>query len=138
MKGILIVSNGGFAKGLADTVKVIFGNNIEQLEYCCFEPGMSISAFQKQLKKKHEITESGEGVIVLLDTDAGIVYREALKLLDDQSMIIAGVNVPLLLDILIRRANGDVLEKDALLRKGRAGIHGLDRYFGEMSQMVEG
>lgn len=71
MKGILLLSHGDMAKGMADSAKLFFGEVIEQMDYLCLHAGDSSEEFAEQLCKKVNELDYGDGVVMLVDLYGG-------------------------------------------------------------------
>ena len=54
MKGIVLLSHGSLARGLADAATFFMGDSIEQLEYCCLRQDSSPDEFAEELKRAIE------------------------------------------------------------------------------------
>ena len=122
MEGVLVVSHGDFGKGLVDSARFIIGANLSQLTYCCYEKDDDQGSFHKKINEAFNEVDQGDGVIILLDVAAGTCLKEAAMLLKEKVEIIAGVNVPLLLEILTKRMTGKALDKEELIGKGQQGM----------------
>ena len=65
MKGIVLLSHGSLARGLADAATFFMGDSIEQLEYCCLRQDSSPDEFAEELKRAIEKVDTGEGAVIL-------------------------------------------------------------------------
>ena len=52
MIGILLVSHGEMAKGMHNSAKMFFSDEIESFDYLCFKEEMVIDDFDNQINKK--------------------------------------------------------------------------------------
>ncbi len=71
MKGIVLLSHGSLARGLADAATFFMGDSIEQLEYCCLRQDSSPDEFAEELKRAIEKVDTGEGAVILADLFGG-------------------------------------------------------------------
>jgi len=131
MKGILVVSHGTFAKGIVDTARYIVGENLSQLSYCCYEKEDDPESFHKKIVSAFDEVDKGDGVIILLDLATGRCLKEAAFLLNEKVEIMAGVNVPLLLEVLTGRMSGDVPGTGSLIEKGQRGLIDVRKYLAD-------
>ena len=121
MKGIVLASHGEFAKGLADSATFFMGDDIEQLEYCCLCQDSSLEEFTARLKAAMARVDSGDGVVVLADLLGGSPCNQAIAQLREQVDLIAGMNFPVLLELLSARMGGEV-DMESLIARGRTGL----------------
>lgn len=137
MQGVLVISHGELAKGLVDSAKFIFGENIPQLSFCCYDHSSSVMNFDEKLRKAYASVDGGDGVIVLVDILGGVCYKRALLLMDEQTEIIVGANLSLVLEILTKRMSNEKLNIDSLIEKGREGMFNVRNHANDLALMVE-
>ena len=121
MKGIVQISHGDVAKGMAQASTMFFGDPIDQLTYCGLQPDDGPDEFGKRIGEAIAKVDTGEGVLVLTDLFGGTPSNQAIQHLGDGVDLIAGMNFPLLLELLGARLAGEV-DVDTLLERGRSGI----------------
>jgi mannose/fructose-specific phosphotransferase system component IIA len=121
MKGIVLISHGDMAKGMAQAATLFFGENIPQLTYCGLQPEDSPEEFAESLHKAIENVNSGDGVILLADLFGGTPCNQAVQQLGDRVDLISGMNFPLFLELLGERM-GEEPDIAALIEKGQAGV----------------
>ena len=121
MKGIVLTSHGTLAEGLAQSATFFMGDYVEQMMCCCLEQDSNPEEFGKELKEAVQKVDTGDGVVILVDLIGGTPFNEAIKLMNDKADIIAGMNFPILLELLNERIMESV-NIGALLEKGRKGI----------------
>lgn len=122
MKGVLVVSHGDFAKGMTDTARFIFGSDISQLDNCCLLKGQDPADFEKELHRKYDKVDSGDGVIILLDMYAGISMKKAALMYRKKTEIICGANIPMLMEILTKRTYQKDLNIAQIVKCSRGSI----------------
>ena len=121
MKGIVLLSHGSLARGLADAATFFMGDSIEQLEYRCLRQDSSPDEFAEELKRAIEKVDTGEGAVILADLFGGTPCNQAARLLDDRTDLISGMNFPVLLELLTARMAGEI-DVAALVESARSGI----------------
>ncbi len=121
MKGIVLVSHGDMAKGMAHSATFFMGDSIEQLEYCGLRQDQSPEDFAQELAVAIAKVDSGDGVIILADLFGGTPCNQSVQQLGDNVELIAGMNFPMLLELLSERMSGDV-DAVQLAEKGRMGL----------------
>ena len=121
MKGIVLISHGELAKGMAHSATFFMGDSIQQLEYCCLEQDTSPDKYAEELAGAIERVDSGEGVVILADLFGGTPCNRAAMGLNDRTELIAGMNFPLLLELLTARM-GAAVDTAALAESGRSAI----------------
>ena len=130
MLGVVVVSHGELAAGLVDSARFIIGDGIEQLVPCCLQKEDTTARFQDKVKEAIAKADKGDGVIILLDMAGGTTYRETVMVADNDTPIIGGVNLPLLMEVLIGRM-GRKDNMESLMEKGRRSIIDVWQYLGE-------
>ena len=123
MIDVLLISHGALAAGMRESAEMILGEQ-ERLSVLGLYPGESKEYFTEKLQKA--IGEFGDpkNVLVLADLQSGTPYNAALfTVLQDGVTLIAGCNLPLLLDVLSLR-DGCAMEDlvNAVCASGRQGI----------------
>ncbi len=121
MKGIVLVSHGDMAKGMAHSATFFMGDSIEQLEYCGLRQDQSPEDFAQELAVAIAKVDSGDGVIILADLFGGTPCNQSVQQLGDNVELIAGMNFPMLLELLSERMSGDV-DAIQLAEKGRMSL----------------
>lgn len=120
---LILVSHGSFAAGLREAAEMILGEQ-EQVSVLGLYQGDSPDSFAQKLEELIGETGDSKQVLVLSDLQSGTPYNAgmvmAMKL---GSACIAGVNLPMLLEILSLR---DEMEMEELLQvacsTGKSGI----------------
>ncbi len=123
MRYVVMVSHGEFAPGLHSAVKMMTGDRADVLSTSADEFAANFRELVKDLK-------AGEDQVILLaDILSGSPFTNALSVLDEKgmladSLVIAGMNMPLAITAVLMKDNFDDLSvlKDTLLSEGKAGI----------------
>ena len=122
MKGIVLISHGEMAKGLADTCRFIMGSSLAQLEYCCLLMGESPESYGARLHKAITDADSGDGVYVFADLYGGTPCNQAIMQLNDGIELLAGVNLPILLEVMTARLSDDSADTEQIIEKARMNL----------------
>jgi len=122
MKSVLVISHGLFAKGMVDTAKFIIGDSATQLDYLCLEQGESVEDYGARLDEKLKEIDQGDGVVILADLYGGTPFNQAGMRLNEKNDLIVGANIPLLIDVLMRRLSDGPLDIDSIVSGGAAGV----------------
>ena len=116
MYAIDVVGHGEFAKGLLSSVKVILGEQrfAEGVE---FAESDSSEMLRDKIMDKIEGMKGADGVIFLTDLAGGTPFKTCVLMSQDikNSRVLAGTNLPLLIEILMNRELEDV---DAIVNNG--------------------
>lgn len=121
MKGILLISHGEMAKGMADSAKLFFGDTIEQLDYACLYEGDSPEDIGTQIGQKLNLLDTGDGVVILADLYGGTPCNQAMAYLNDKTDLIPGMNFAMLAQLLTERTCMEP-QISSLIEAGRNGI----------------
>lgn len=121
MVGILLVSHGMMAEGMMDSISMFFGKNIPQLDYMRLYMDSSADEFGIEMAKKVAELDTGDGVIIFADLFGGTPCNQALRLVSDRVHLIAGMNLPMIMEFLGTREFSE-LNAAGLVASGQAAI----------------
>lgn len=124
MKGILIISHGKLAEGMADSLRLFSGREIEQMDYLCLKQNDSLDDFQDRLGEKIKELDRGDGVWILTDLLGGTPANKTAHFITDKTRVITGVNFPMLLELFVMRESGKETAQGIL----KAGISGIQEF----------
>lgn len=101
MAAIIVATHGQLAEEFIAVSKMIYGSlrNVAAITFQTGEsPEQLVEKYQNQLLK----LDSGQGILVLADLLGGTPYNVACRLAKDhdQWKIVAGVNLPMLLEVI--------------------------------------
>lgn len=106
---IIIVSHGGFASGLRSSMEMIAGEQ-RSLYDLSLSSDETASAFQDKINTLVSSLKKDDGLLVLTDILGGTPTLVAMKVLTELNQLspfdfecISGVNLPILIDIVIKR-----------------------------------
>ena len=123
-----MVSHGEFAPGLHSSVRMMTGNRSDVLSTSLKED-MSADQFAENFAELVKDFTADDQVILLADILSGSPFTNALNVLSDKglisnTLIIAGMNMPLAITAVLMKDNFDDLAalKEVLLSEGRMGL----------------
>lgn len=102
MIGILVVSHGSLAAGLLDAAALFLGDQ-PQLSALMLRDGDDAQLFRLRMKEAVNALDSGDGVLILADLFGGTPCNCAMELQSESVQVIAGVNLPMLMEALSLR-----------------------------------
>jgi len=112
MIGIILTGHGNFASGLYSSVKLIAG--VKEDFICCdFVEGASDEDLKEDLiKAVEQLRENCAGIIIFSDLKGGSPFQKAVTVAYGQEdiQVIAGSNLPMILEITLGREHIDDLE----------------------------
>lgn len=118
MIGIILASHGQFAQGLLHSATMIFG---EQQNVCAVSLLSEESPETLRMKMKQAIASMEvEEVIFLVDLWGGTPCNQAMMLVEEHKetwALVAGMNLPMLLDVLSKRSSYSTRELTKYLMK---------------------
>lgn len=106
MNKILLVSHGQMAMGMYEAAKMIIGD-CANLDYVCLSKEKNVEMFKQELQEKKEWLKDCDHAYVLADLIGGSPYTTSLSFLQaehllEKTKVIAGMNLPLLMTMLIK------------------------------------
>lgn len=109
MYGIIVVGHGKFAEGLLSSVELILGKQ-SHVEGIMFAESDSSEELGDKIKGKVESMKDMDGIIFLTDLAGGTPFKTCVLLSQniDNRKVLAGTNLPLLIEILMNRELGNV------------------------------
>ncbi len=127
MVGVVIVAHGCFASALLTTAEEIAGKQ-EQVISLNFTTGENAADLQLRIKEAARSVDTGQGTIIFVDLLGGSPYQAAAIVAMQQPGIemVAGVNMPMLLEILPARNDKLMNVTSVALKGGHDGIRNFD------------
>lgn len=114
-KGIVIVSHGAFAEGLADACRMLCGLP-ERFHTVSLLPDDGPEQFARRLLALKAVTDQYDRTAVFADLKGGTPCRAAMQVFADEKYdIISGVNLPMLLEAVV----GDDTGAEQLVEAGK-------------------
>ena len=101
---VLMITHAGLCKGYADALKLILDIDEDDFGTLSFENGESLDDFSEARYKDRNL-------VVLLDLPGGSPANTALPFMSSSRKLIAGVNLPLVLEIMAMKKSGTTWEE---------------------------
>ena len=98
---VLMITHAGLCKGYADALKLILDIDEDDFGTLSFENGESLDDFSEAIRATIEERYKDRNLVVLLDLPGGSPSRK----------LIAGVNLPLVLEIMAMKKSGTTWEE---------------------------
>jgi mannose PTS system EIIA component len=123
MVGLVIGGHGHLADALLESATLILGTPPEVVTVA-LEPSQSLEELHSCMGEAIAQAEQGDGVLVLLDLYGGTPSNAtALHFQADHIEAVTGVNLPMLLEVLLGRAERDLKTLTTFAEEiGRQGI----------------
>jgi mannose/fructose/sorbose-specific phosphotransferase system IIA component len=122
--GVVIASHGDLAQALISSAEMIVGAQ-EGVVTVCLDPQDNLEACHDQLCSAIDGVQSEAGVIVLIDLFGGTPGNAAVLGLRERTYsVVAGANLPMLLEVLMSRGSGISVKEltDIALQAGQSSI----------------
>lgn len=126
MIGLVVTGHGNFASGITSDVQLVAG---EQEGLCAvdFPDKMTPAVLRKNLEMAVKKVDQGEGVVIFADLAGGTPFNQSVLMATDTENIkvLAGINMPLLMDSLFNRQNST---DEFVLNAIESGKNGIVQY----------
>jgi len=121
--GIIIVAHGDIGDSLIKAAELILGS-IDNTDIVRIQRNIICEKLRKEIQKKMEKVDNGDGVVILTDMFGGTPSNISLSFLNNEMVeVISGVNLPMLLSIIQNRSSLGL--KELALRAMKDGIKGI-------------
>jgi len=123
MVGILVVSHGGLAAALIESVQSLVGL-LHRTRGVPIWPKEKGEEIKDRIRKEMVEVDDGEGVVILTDILGGTPTNLSLSFLENERVeVVTGVNMPMLLTLSSYRKGRSLKEIGRLVKKsGRRSI----------------
>jgi len=121
MQSILLISHGGMAAGVKDSLTMFFGTELNQFETLSLKSDMGADEFGDQLREKVNELMTEDGVIIFADLLGGTPFNQSALLVGDKVDLIAGMNLAMIMELLATREYS-VIDIDHIAAVGQHGI----------------
>ena len=126
MIGCILTGHGDFARGLGRALEMIAGQQ-ENFKTVCFLEEKSLEVFADDMRNAiSKLRQKCTGVIIFSDLLGGTPFRTAmLEAQDfDDVEVMAGTNLPLLLELMVLRYSAESLADfiELALEAGKTGL----------------
>ena len=132
MIGMLLISHGGMAEGMLDSMELIMGS-CEQMHTVSLCAGEDFESFRTKVMDAIRLLDSGDGVLVFVDLYGAspfnaAVYAAARMAQEGRNVrVLAGMNLAMLLETAAMRISSSLQELVAIA--GAAGRDGISEPF---------
>lgn len=108
---VIVVSHGGFSKGVVDSVQMLTGEQKDFIAYSLL-PEQTVTDLTEQLREELEKTPEGEEVIFLTDIFHGSPFNAVVSLMKDYKFShITGINIPITVALMLERYENKTAEE---------------------------
>lgn len=126
MVGIILATHGDFAKGILQSGSMIFGDQ-PNVAACTLQPSMGPEDIKKQMEDAIAGFENQDEVLIMVDLWGGTPFNQANGLIaghEDKWAIVAGLNLPMLIDTYASRMTMDTAHEVAaqISGSGKEGV----------------
>lgn len=121
--GIVVVAHGGLADGLIDSAKMIVGS-IEKIRSVVLRIGESPETLRDEIREAVRSLNCEGGTVILLDLFGGTPSNVSALLTRELNIeVISGVNLPMLLEVILKRNKHRLKEfRNIAIEAGKKGI----------------
>ncbi|MDO4198230.1 MAG: PTS sugar transporter subunit IIA [Erysipelotrichaceae bacterium] len=126
MIGIIVTGHGGFASGMAENVKMLSGVDVKAID---FKEGITPEELDVKIVEAISSLEDCANIVIFTDIPGGTPYNRSVmvSLNNPKVRIVAGTNVPMLLDAAIKNLSDSSYEStdelvDALMETAKEGV----------------
>lgn len=121
MRKFLLASHGRLAEGIYSSIQIILGCNVNISTICAYTDE-NIS-FEQQVENAINNMSLGDELIVVTDIYGGSVNNEFMKYIErDNVHLVAGMNLPLLIELLTRQEHNTEMLIEGALRASKKSI----------------
>lgn len=108
MKGIILVTHAGFAKGILSSLQLVMGD-VPGIDYVSISAQETIEEIVSMIRRKKEALGNVEQTVIISDIAGGSTTRAALEIAAAESgiYVITGLNLALLLEIAMTELDED-------------------------------
>jgi PTS system mannose-specific IIA component len=127
MVGIIVSTHGSLSQELVKSAEMIFGPQ-ENMGCVSFKPGEAAEVLISQYEELAKSLDCADGILLLVDIYGGSPFNAAslFALKSKNIEVIAGVNLPMLLEVFANK-EGAAVSSLAYLAKG-AGKEGIKEF----------
>ncbi|MDM8204321.1 hypothetical protein QUW03_08055 [Faecalicoccus acidiformans] len=122
---VLVVTHAALSKGYFSALQLILDIDQNDMDVLSFETGEALDAFSDKISDVVENKYKDKNMVILLDLPGGTPANMALPFLSDSRKLIAGINLPLVLELMIAKKNGvswEELDLETIIENARTSI----------------
>lgn len=131
MIGILLISHGNLASGMADAASMFCGDNISQFDWLCLQKEDNPEDFGAKIDDKVAELDKGDGVVILADLYGGTPCNQSIFRLNDKVNVVPGMNLAMLVELLSVREFCEI-SVEQIIETGRDGIKNVKQLLAEV------
>lgn len=122
---VLVVTHAALSKGYFSALQLILDIDQNDMDVLSFETGEALDTFSNKISDVVENKYKDKNMVILLDLPGGTQANMALPFLSDSRKLIAGINLPLVLELMIAKKNGvswEELDLETIIENARTSI----------------
>lgn len=122
---VLVVTHAALSKGYFSALQLILDIDQNDMDVLSFETGEALDAFSDKISDVVENKYKDKNMVILLDLPGGTPANMALPFLSYSRKLIAGINLPLVLELMIAKKNGvswEELDLETIIENARTSI----------------
>ncbi len=122
---VLVVTHAALSKGYFSALQLILDIDQNDMDVLSFEIGEALDTFSNKISDVVENKYKDKNMVILLDLPGGTPANMALPFLSDSRKLIAGINLPLVLELMIAKKNGvswEELDLETIIENARTSI----------------
>ncbi|MBE6119400.1 MAG: hypothetical protein E7189_03030 [Erysipelotrichaceae bacterium] len=122
---VLVVTHAALSKGYFSALQLILDIDQNDMDVLSFETGEALDTFSNKISDVVENKYKDKNMVILLDLPGGTPANMALPFLSDSRKLIAGINLPLVLELMIAKKNGvswEELDLETIIENARTSI----------------
>ena len=122
---VLLVTHAALSKGYFSALQLILDIDQNDLDVLSFEAGEALDTFSNKISEVVENKYKNKNMVILLDLPGGTPANMALPFLSDSRKLVAGINLPLVLELMIAKKNGvswEELNVETIIENARKSI----------------
>lgn len=122
---VLVVTHAALSKGYFSALQLILDIDQNDMDVLSFETGEALDTFSNKISDVVENKYKDKNMVILLDLPGGTPANMALPFLSNSRKLIAGINLPLVLELMIAKKNGvswEELDLETIIENARTSI----------------
>lgn len=122
---VLVVTHAALSKGYFSALQLILDIDQNDMDVLSFETGEALDTFSNKISEVVENKYKNKNMVILLDLPGGTPANMALPFLSDSRKLVAGINLPLVLELMIAKKNGvswEELNVETIIENARKSI----------------
>ena len=108
---VLVVTHAALSKGYFSALQLILDIDQNDMDVLSFETGEALDAFSDKISDIVENKYKDKNMVILLDLPGGTPANMALPFLSASRKLVAGINLPFVLELMIAKKNGTSWEE---------------------------